>query len=92
LDFIYEENRIWLKDINGNLVAEVTFPNVSADVVTINHTFVDDSLRGQGIAGKLLEAVVDTLKTENKKAYSTCSYASTWFKKHPEYDYLHLEY
>jgi predicted GNAT family acetyltransferase len=92
MDFIYETNRIYLKDANGNIVAEVTFPEVDDNVVNINHTFVDDSLRGQGVASQLIEAVAQKLKDENKKAYSTCSYAAKWFEKHPEYDDLHMKH
>jgi predicted GNAT family acetyltransferase len=92
MDFISETNRIYLNDTSGNLIAEVTFPEVADKVVNINHTFVDDSLRGQGVAGQLIEAVVKKLKDENKKAYATCSYAAKWFEKHPEYDDLHMKH
>ena len=85
MDFFYEENRIYLNDENGKMIAEVTFPNESDDTVNINHTFVDDSLRGQGVAGKLLEAVATKLRTENKKAHPTCSYAVNWFEKNQDY-------
>lgn len=79
------EHRIFLTDKAGKTVAEVTFPAVSKGIVKINHTFVDDSLRGQGIACKLLLALAQTLRKKQMKAYPTCSYAIDWFSKHPEY-------
>jgi uncharacterized protein len=85
LDFIYEKNRIYVKNESGLVIAEVTFPDVNAHTVNIDHTFVDDSLRGQGIAEKLLEAAASTLRQQNRNAYPTCSYAVKWFEKHPEY-------
>ncbi len=85
MNFIYEENRIYLKDENNKLIAEITFPYVKDATVDINHTFVDESLRGQGVASKLLEAVIGQLKERNLKAIPTCSYAISWFEKHPEY-------
>lgn len=91
MNFIHEHNRIYLEDINGKVIAEVTFPSVKADVVNINHTFVDGSLRGQGIAGKLMEETADQLKNEGKKAMLTCSYAVTWFQKNEQYKDLILE-
>ncbi len=85
MEFKHDGNRIYLENGEGKMVAEVTFPNVAENVVNINHTFVDDSLRGQGIAGKLMEEVVKRLKAENKKARLTCSYAIMWFEKNKQY-------
>nr|WP_312578510.1 GNAT family N-acetyltransferase [Sedimentibacter sp.] len=85
MDFVHESNRIYLKNEEGKSIAEVTFPSISDDQVNIDHTFVDGSLRGQGMAGKLMTALVDDLKKNNKKAKATCSYAVEWFEKHPEH-------
>ena len=90
MDFIQEDDRIYMKNQEGKLVAEVTFPAVSDAAVCINHTFVDNSLRGQGIAGKLVDEVIDYAKAHNKKIKPTCSFAVDWFEKHPEYaEYLY---
>jgi len=70
----------------GVTIAEVTFPDVKDHVVNINHTYVDDSLRGQGVAGKLMIEVAEQLRREGKKAILTCSYAVSWFSKNKEYD------
>ena len=85
MDFICESNRVVLYDENKKLIAAVTFPDISFSSVEINHTFVDESLRGQGIASKIMEKAAETIRSENKKAKLTCSYAISWFKKHPEY-------
>lgn len=85
MELLYEDNRIYLNDESGRMVAEVTFPAVSADVVNINHTFVDNSLRGKGIAGMLLKACADKLRSEGKRAFPSCSYAVGWFEKNKEY-------
>ena len=84
MDFIHEKSRIYTTDEKGNAIAEVTFPNVTDHVVVINHTFVDPSLRGQGVAGKLMEEAVSHLRNNNLKAQLTCSYAVTWFEQHSE--------
>jgi predicted GNAT family acetyltransferase len=85
MEFINEGNRIYMNDESGKMLAEVTFPAIADNVVNINHTYVDDSLRGQGIADKLLTAVVVLVQKENKKVYPTCSYAVKWFERHTEY-------
>lgn len=78
-------------DENGKLVAEVTYPAVSPKVAEINHTFVDDSLRGQGIAGQLLKACAERLRSEGRRAIPTCSYAKGWFEKNKDYSDVYTE-
>ncbi|MEL7648321.1 MAG: GNAT family N-acetyltransferase [Sedimentibacter sp.] len=88
MEFKHESNRIFLENEEGKTIAEVTFPETSDNKVNINHTFVDGSLRGQGVADKLLTELAAKLKNNNKKAVPTCSYAVGWFEKHPEYQDL----
>lgn len=83
MEFKKDENKIWYEE-NGNVLAEVTFPSVEANTVNINSTFVDDSLRGQGVAGALLAAVAEELENSGRKAICSCSYAQNWFAKHPD--------
>lgn len=77
-------DKIILVDDEDKALAEVDFPPINAYAVNITHTFVDDSMRGQGIAGKLMDKLVAHLRRKNLKAVPTCSYAVTWFEKHPE--------
>ena len=84
MEFVIEKDRIYAEDSAGKLLAEVTFP-AKESVSTIDHTFVDDSLRGQGIAGKLVKMAADTILAEGNKIAATCPYAVGWFEKHPEY-------
>lgn len=84
MEFSRESGRIFARDENGRLLAEVTFPERDG-VAEITHTFVDPSLRGQGVAGQLLQAVADTLRAENRKAKPVCTYAVRWFQEHPAY-------
>ncbi|WP_411677622.1 GNAT family N-acetyltransferase [Caproicibacter sp.] len=88
MELKHEPERIFFLDQAGKTVAEVTFPQIRKGVVDINHTFVDDSLRGQGIASRLMEEVVKTLREEGKQAVLTCSYAKKWFSDHKEYSDL----
>lgn len=86
MEFKHESNRIYMDNEQGRTFAEVTFPEVKDGVVDINHTFVDESLRGQGIAGKLMKEAAEQLRKENKKVILTCPYAIGWFDKNKEYD------
>lgn len=88
MELIYESNRIYGRNDAGEVIAEVTFPAIDATTVDIDHTFVDQSLRGQGIANQLLLAAAERIRVQGKKAVLTCSYAVGWFDSHPEYSDL----
>lgn len=79
--FITEGNRIYMNDESGAMIAEITFPETADCVFTIDHTFVDESLRGQGIASKLVQAAVDEIEKRGGKVEATCSYAVRWLEK-----------
>lgn len=83
MEFITEKNRVYYAE-NGKTLAEITFPSVKDNVVEINHTFVDESLRGQGVAGKLIEAAYQEIKNSGRKAVPSCSYAVSWFEKNAD--------
>ena len=84
MEFIHENGRIFAQDESGNVIAEITFP-IENGVATIDHTFVDSSLRGQGVAGKLMAAAVEDIRKAGVKAYPTCSYAVKWLSEHSEH-------
>lgn len=84
-DLIYEYDRIYCVDEDNELIAEITFPAKNG-VAVIDHTFVDGSLRGQGVAGMLVRAAADKITADGNRIAAVCSYAKKWFEKHPEYD------
>lgn len=59
----------------ANAEAEITFVPGGKNIITIDHTFVSENLRGQGIALKLVNKVVEYARTEHKKIIPQCSYA-----------------
>ena len=62
MEFQSQPGRLWAEDSSGKLIAEITFPEEKPGVANINHTFVDGSLRGQGVAGQLVQGAVDQLR------------------------------
>ncbi|MFI3129394.1 MAG: GNAT family N-acetyltransferase [Bacillota bacterium] len=88
MEFIHNNNDISVYNENGETIAIVAFPQNEDGSVTINRTFVGESLRGQGVAGKLMAELAKNLEKTNRKAVPTCSYAVTWFEKHPEHNDL----
>ncbi len=79
-----EANKISLNDDNDHMLAVVTFPKVEEGVVNLDHTFVDPSLRGQGVGSTLMDAAVEYFRANHLKVKPTCSFASKYFDEHPE--------
>ena len=48
---------------------------VTEENINIIHTEVNNNYKGQGIARKLVECVLDNVKKYNKKIIADCSYA-----------------
>ncbi|MDE5790627.1 MAG: N-acetyltransferase [Muribaculaceae bacterium] len=90
MEFITEKDRIYAEDASGTLLAEVTFPTKDS-ISTIDHTYVADSLRGQGIAGKLVKLAADKILADGNRIAATCPYAIIWFERHPEYPVIYPE-
>ena len=84
MEFQSKPGRLWAENEDGKLIAEITFPEERPGVANIDHTFVDGSLRGQGVAGQLVQGAADQIRGRGMKAVATCSYAVKWFDSHPD--------
>ncbi|MBM7649835.1 putative GNAT family acetyltransferase [Bacillus ectoiniformans] len=79
-----EEGRFFI-DQEGVTLAELTYTKVHENVIDVNHTYVSDQLRGQGIAAKLLQSAVDYARKEGKKILPTCTYAKSKLENNEQY-------
>ncbi|WP_066069773.1 GNAT family N-acetyltransferase [Neobacillus soli] len=84
MDFNKEDNRFYKHDETGKLLAEVIYEPDGEHQVLLTHTFVDSSLRGQGVAEQLVDCVVAEMKAEGKKIVPVCSFAVALFKRKPD--------
>lgn len=66
-------------------LAEITFVYTGDKLVIIDHTLVDESLKGQGIAKLLVAKVVERMREEGRKIIPLCPFAKAIFDKTPEY-------
>ncbi|MEY8849143.1 GNAT family N-acetyltransferase [Psychroserpens sp. XS_ASV72] len=69
----------------GVTKAEMTYSYAGNDKIIIDHTEVDESLKGQGVGYKLLESVVEFARTQNLKILPLCPFTASAFKKKTEY-------
>ena len=86
-----KENGFYLGDDPANPLAEILYKFEKDTVISVYRTFVSDTLRGQGIAGKLLKKVIDLARQENLKIIPACSYAEKVMTQNPEYKDLLAE-
>ena len=84
MKIVYRTDGIFFYSEDDEILAEVTFPAINENTVDINHTYVSEKMRGQGIADQLLTMVTDYLRQNHLKAHLSCSYAQKWFSEHPE--------
>ncbi|MBP0902544.1 GNAT family N-acetyltransferase [Mariniflexile gromovii] len=73
-------------EIDDVKVAEMTYSNAAPNKIIIDHTEVSDSLKGQGVGYKLVDATVAYLRANNLKVIPLCPFANAVFKKkHEQY-------
>jgi predicted GNAT family acetyltransferase len=65
----------------GRRIAEQAYRRLAERRVVIVHTEVDESLRGQGVARRLLDTAVAWARTTGTRVRATCPYAKAQFEK-----------
>ncbi|MFC4024768.1 GNAT family N-acetyltransferase [Oceanobacillus longus] len=78
-------NKFYIGENVQNPLAEITFVESGEERLVIDHTYVSNDLRGQGIAGQLLENVVVYAREKGKKIIPLCPYAKEKIEKKKEY-------
>ncbi|UPK75642.1 N-acetyltransferase [Nocardioidaceae bacterium SCSIO 66511] len=58
---------------------------LDGDVITFTHTEVADEYAGQGLAGALVRAALDDVRTRGLSVRAQCPYVAAYIKRHPEY-------
>lgn len=54
------------------------------DVLVLHHTEVPPALQGKGLAGELVQAVLDWARAQGLHVRPTCSYVAAYMRRHPE--------
>ena len=66
---------------NCQRVAEMTYSRTNATMIIIDHTDVDESLRGEGVGRQLLDALVEWVRSTGTKVLPLCPFAKAQFTK-----------
>ena len=86
MEFIHEGKAFKHYNAAGEMDAEITYIPEGEGVINAKHTFVDPSLRGQGVARQLVDKLADFARDDNLKIHATCPYVVALFEKSTEYD------
>lgn len=78
-------NKFYVGDNIKNPSAEITFVESGKERLVIDHTYVSDDLRGQGVAGQLVEEVVEYAREKRKKIVPLCPYAKNKIENNDAY-------
>ncbi|RDV39613.1 N-acetyltransferase [Bradymonadaceae bacterium TMQ3] len=70
---------------DGERVATIDYRRAPSGAMEVHHTFVDASLRGQGMARKLVAEAVKHARSTECKITPTCSAARAILQKTPDY-------
>jgi uncharacterized protein len=76
-----QNGEFFLANSQGQRIAEISYVWSDEKQIIANHTWVDDSLRGQGMARQLLDTLVDFAREKQLKIVPTCSYVDVMFKR-----------
>jgi len=63
------------------VLAQMTYSIASPELIIIDHTEVDPSLKGKGMGKQLLMAIVEKARTEKFKILPLCPFAKSVFEK-----------
>lgn len=69
----------------GKSVARIEW-HVEDGVMQMTGTYTDESLRGQGVAGKLLDQAAEYARAHEYKMKAICPYVVKKFEGHTAYD------
>ncbi|GGF94488.1 GNAT family N-acetyltransferase [Paenibacillus aceti] len=79
-----QEHQFFIQN-NGDVIAEMTYSVSSETLYIIDHTYVDDNYRGQGLAEDLMSTVVDYARQHEIKLFGLCPFAKRQLDTRSEY-------
>ena len=80
-----ENKGMFYAEDEGEIHARMTYHMNEAGKMVIEHTEVDDELRGQNVGYQLVEASVEYARQHNIKLIVWCPFAKKVFDKKPDW-------
>ena len=77
---------IFYVEKNNNILAEMTFIWAGTDRIIIDHTEVNDVLKGKGVGKQLVTKAVDFAREKKIKVIPLCPFAKSVFDRVKEFN------
>lgn len=78
------KGRFFILSKDGVSKAEMTYSKAGSDRIIIDHTEVDDSLRGQGAGKQMVFSAVNYARSKALKIIPLCPFVKSVFDRNPE--------
>lgn len=85
MEIIKENNVFYIGESLEDAKAKISYEVLDDKTISIDHTWVDSSLQGQGIAKKLMDELIQWAREEKLQVAATCSYAVKQFARDKRY-------
>lgn len=79
------KERFYIGEKESDPLAEITFSRKKPGVLVIEHTYVSEALKGQGIGKQLVKRVAEYARQEGIKIIPRCKYAQKVMTGSEEY-------
>ncbi|GAA5004275.1 GNAT family N-acetyltransferase [Acinetobacter puyangensis] len=76
-----QNGSFFINDSNHQKIAELSYFWNTPNHFSIDHTWVDDSLRGQGVARLLFDAAIAFARERKVTIVPICAYADAMFRR-----------
>lgn len=79
------KNGVFYIEQNGSILAEMTYVWAGKDRIIIDHTEVDNVLKGKGAGKQMVSKAVDFAREKGINILPLCPFAKSVFDKVPEF-------
>ncbi|TAA71856.1 GNAT family N-acetyltransferase [Planococcus salinarum] len=80
-----QEEFAFRNEENGTVIGEITWTQL-ADVMLVEHTYVKEEMRRQGLARKLVDRAAQYARENDYKIEPVCAYVASVFDDSNEYE------
>lgn len=81
------EDQEFTTEVEGHS-GELAYSLPTNDVIDFSHTYVDEAIRGQGVADELIKAGLNYAQENDLKVIASCPAVSAYIRRHHEYEKL----
>jgi predicted GNAT family acetyltransferase len=85
MEIVEEKKRFVLLNDEQKEIGEMTWSDAGANLMIIDHTFVEPEYRGQNLAERLVIRGVDKARKEGKQIVPLCPFVRRQFEEKSEY-------